>query len=120
MHEVSKRRYVKALKIARRSSDQSVLVEALTAYGISAAQHEEYETAIQSLEEALRYVVKSGLRLYEVDVHLGLAYTYLGTNNVKSAQAEASCAQDISGVSEYTCGQSESARLLATIANHRD
>lgn len=115
--DFSRRYYSASLNIARRLSAYAVLIESLTAHGVAAARSGEWEVARVSLAEALRYVISSGLRLIESNVHLGLAEFHFEMSDKMAATAEAECARAMSADMGYAWGQSESARLLAAIAN---
>jgi tetratricopeptide (TPR) repeat protein len=88
--------YDEAIKIARSITRRDVLIEALHARGRWSARTGNIRSARGDLEEALEYARTSGYRMYEIDIHLGLAWMHIMANNSAEATAEAEYAYQMS------------------------
>ena len=107
--------YDKALSIAREVSTLNVLIKVLLARGQWAARREQATKATNDLEEALDYAVSGGYRIYEADIHVGLAWIYRARNNVDEARQEAMLAQRMSQTMGYYWGRQDAAEVLAVL-----
>jgi tetratricopeptide (TPR) repeat protein len=115
-YENAHRHYNQALRIARIiSEERAVLIEALLGGGHWAARRNDVETARGDLEEAMVYALQSGYRLYEADIHVGLAWTNFAAGNLMRAREEAEQARHMSTQMEYHWGQVDAAEVSTAI-----
>jgi tetratricopeptide (TPR) repeat protein len=108
--------YEKAFKIASNAGHYPALIEALSSRGKWLARYmNNPNAALSALEEALNVAITHGYRLYEADIHIGLAWTYLNMDNKLASKSEAEYAKQISKGIGYFWGQKDSEEILAKI-----
>lgn len=118
-HDDARKHYDKALEIARSTSFRPVLIEALLAHGRWAARRRDVKAAYNDLKEALTYATEEGFRIYEVDIHVGLAWAYLVSGNTSEVQVEARIAKQMSAEMGYHLGQVDAEEVLAELKKVR-
>ncbi len=121
-HESARAHYEFALKIARSISHRAVLIEALLARGrffakVAFQTSEVLETsevsqAITDLNEALNYAVEGGYRIYEADIRIALAWTYLANGEKEKAKQSAQRALQMSQEMGYHWGKVDGEEVM--------
>jgi hypothetical protein len=124
-HASARAHYNTALKIARGISRRDVLIEALLARGRWAAKYmKDASSAFNDLNEALRYAVEGGYRIYEADIRVALAWAHSVVSdqssvvrNRESAKVEAERALRISEEMGYYWGKVDAEEVLKEISS---
>lgn len=114
--EEASENYSQALDIARSISHRLVLVEALLARGRWYARSiRDSEAALGDLTEAFEYARAGGYRLYEADIRIALAWTYLVAGSDNRARDEAAYALQMSQNMGYHWGIVDAKEVLAKL-----
>lgn len=115
-----------ALRIIRSITRRDILIDILAFRGRRLAQHGAIGPAFSDLREALEYAVKSGYRLFEADVRVGLAWAYLAEArnatghqrmlSLKKAMQESALGEEISREAGYHWGVVDTDEITQRIA----
>ena len=101
-----------------------MLIESLLPRGMWQAKHMkdpstssgQVHVAFSDLNEALGYCVKSGYRIYEADVRVALAWTYLANGEKQKAKESAERALQMSQEMGYHWGKVDAEEVLDAVA----
>lgn len=115
-YEVAREHFDKSLQIARSISHRPVLIRALSARGMWRARYaKNAREAYSDLEEAQNYAISSGYRIYETDIHIGIAWAHIAAGDKEKAKAEAKHALQISKKIGYYWGKVDAEEVLVKI-----
>jgi tetratricopeptide (TPR) repeat protein len=115
-HETARAHFEKSVAAASRSGKVECRIDALAAHGRAEARWGDAGTAEVSLEAALELARKSGLRLAEVDVLVGIGWLRLGQGRTTEASSLASIANDRSAEMNHYWGSLDALALSARLA----
>lgn len=118
--------YSKAIEIAREISHRPVLMEALRAQGTFLIYTRELDEARNELNEALKYAIKGGYRISEVNIRTSMAWLLLkekeGTQSPEQekdkrlqAKSEANVSLKMSNQMGYHWGRIDSEEILSSL-----
>jgi len=104
-HKHAQEYYNRALHVARNTSLDHILIEALLARGRWQAMTKHGSFGADDLNEALDYALQGGYRIYEADIRIALAWSHLASGNSAEAKVEAAQALTMSQEMDYYWGK---------------
>ncbi len=105
----------KALEITRKIGIPALEIEALLEVGKLHLDVKEYKDAIDTANETLKFITRTGFKFYEPEAELILAKAYLAQGDKSQAKSLAQSAHEKARAMHYKIMENESANLLAGV-----
>ncbi|HET6495621.1 MAG TPA: NB-ARC domain-containing protein, partial [Thermoleophilia bacterium] len=109
----ARQHFDEALRLARGTTAQHVLIEALLARGLWAGRNMgDAAAAFSDLNEALTCAVQGGYRIHEADIRIAMARAHVTAGEKAAARTEANRARQMSEEMGYHWGKLDAAEVL--------